>query len=99
MLELAIKLGKSGFSFEDLCDDPQVQAHFDRSIRADSKPMGFTKKEIPARIYLCKEEWTTDSGLLTAALKMKRMQVNAFYRNEVKRMFEHINATGGNKSL
>lgn len=99
MLELAVKLNKKGLSFEQLCDDPQVQAHFYKAILAACKEMNFTKKEIPARIYLCKEEWTADSGLLTAAMKMKRMQVNAFYREQVKQMFDQINATETSKSL
>ncbi len=64
MAELAERLHKpKGASFEQLCDDADIQRYFFRTITESSKGMGFAKKEIPVRITLAKEEWTQDNNL------------------------------------
>lgn len=63
MAELGERLSKKGLSFEQLCDDAQVQRHFFKTVKESSKAMGFAKKEIPVRITLVKEEWTQDNNL------------------------------------
>lgn len=51
------------------------------------KETRLSKTEIPERIYLCAEEWTPANDLLTAALKIKRMNLLKFYAKEVEAMY------------
>ena len=86
MPELAVKLSKQSHSFEQLCDDPVVLQHIHQSLKQLAKELNFSNKEVPTAITLVKEDWM-DSNLLTAALKMRRKQVNEFYKKEIKQMF------------
>ena len=48
---------------------------------------GLEKFEVPKKIQLVYDEWTPDSGLVTAALKLKRKQVEETYRGEIKALY------------
>ena len=89
LTKLAEKLSKSNYTFEKLCSDTDVVKHVLKSIKDTCKRLGFARKEIPTRITLCKEEWTPDN-LLTAAMKMKRKQVNEYYHEQIKQMFSEV---------
>lgn len=43
--------------------------------------------EIPTAITLCKQVWTSESGLLTAAQKLKRKKIQDYYKEDIKRMY------------
>lgn len=45
------------------------------------------KSEIPAAITLCKDVWTPDSGLVTAAFKLKRKDIQVKYQADINRMY------------
>lgn len=49
------------------------------------------KFEVPAAIKLCKEAWTPESGLVTAAFKLKRKEIQNFYQNDIDKMYAHKN--------
>ena len=36
---------------------------------------------------LCREEWTPESGLTTAAMKLKRRPLQDFYQADINRMY------------
>jgi long-chain acyl-CoA synthetase len=45
------------------------------------------KFEIPARIKLIPEPWTPESGLVTAALKLKREVIKKGYENDLAKLY------------
>lgn len=45
------------------------------------------KFEIPGAVTLCKEVWTPDMGLVTAAFKLKRKDIQEKYKNDINRMY------------
>lgn len=45
------------------------------------------KFEMPAAVILCKEVWTPESGLVTAALKLKRKEIQNKYKEDIERMY------------
>ena len=49
--------------------------------------MRLEKFEIPGAVTLCKEEWTPESGLTTAAMKLKRKPLQDFYQSHINRMY------------
>ena len=96
MQEYAAEVGKSHLSFNQLCDDPDNIHHVHQSLRHRGKILNFAKIEIPTVITLVKEEWSQDNNLLTAAMKMKRKQVNDYYRDQIRAMFGQTSqATSG----
>lgn len=43
--------------------------------------------EVPTAITLCKEVWSPDMGLVTAAFKLKRKDIQERYQSEINRMY------------
>lgn len=58
------------------------------TIQEHGRKAGLHKSEIPKRVKLCAEEWTPDSGLVTAALKIRRKPIRDFYLKDIQRMYE-----------
>ena len=91
--ELAKLLGfDSSTSIDVLCEDHAITSHILKDIQSLGKKIGLHKSEIPARIKLCKEEWTPASGLVTAALKIRRKQIKDFYLKQINQMYAEINS-------
>lgn len=43
--------------------------------------------EIPTAVKLCTEVWSPDMGLVTAAFKLKRKDIQDRYQHEINRMY------------
>lgn len=43
--------------------------------------------EVPVKIKLCSESWTPESGLVTAALKIRRKQIVDFYSEAINKLY------------
>ena len=49
---------------------------------------GLGKFEIPANFTLISEPWTPESGIITAAFKLKRKVIQDLYQNEINQMYK-----------
>ena len=52
------------------------------------------KFEIPRAVCLITEPWTPESGLITAAMKLKRKVIEATFSNEISEMYNNNNSPG-----
>lgn len=43
--------------------------------------------EIPTKVKLLPEPWTPESGLVTAAMKIKREAIRKAFTNDLKKMY------------
>lgn len=68
-------------------DEHIVQMALDEMRSFLKNAGGFTSLEIPAKIKLCSEPWTPESGLLTSALKIRRKQIVDFYNQSITQMY------------
>lgn len=85
---LAKSLGlDESVKFEALCDNATVRSEVTKSVMNHGKKAGLHKSEIPTMVKLCKEEWTPDSGLVTAALKIRRKPIKEFYQQDIDEMY------------
>ena len=50
------------------------------------------KTETPEKVTLVSEEWTPESGHVTAAMKLKRKFIEDFYKQEISSMLGIQNA-------
>ena len=48
------------------------------------------KWEVPAALHLTSDAWTPESELVTAALKLRRKQLQQRYGQQVKNMYDQI---------
>ena len=84
--ELAQKLGNTE-SYERLCKNPEV---LDAVLSDLHTTPGLQRFELPTALTLCTEQWTPESGLITAAFKLKRKVVQGFYQTHINRMYEGL---------
>ena len=58
-----------------------------REITNHGKTSKIEKFELPGAVTLCSEEWTPESGLITAAMKLKRKPLQEFSQLDIDRMY------------
>ena len=85
--ELGQKYNKEDMTFEDLCEDKDVTGAALREIVLHSKKFRLEKFEIPGAVTLVKDLWLPESGLVTAAFKLKRKPIQQKYQADIDRMY------------
>jgi long-chain acyl-CoA synthetase len=84
---LAEKLEIQNVEFEDLCVNVTMIGAVLRELQCHGKRVGLEKWEMPGAVTLCQDLWTPESGLVTAAFKLKRKPIQDFYSKDLKRMY------------
>lgn len=84
---LASHEGKSNMSFSELCKNPIIIRAVANAIAAHGRRARLHKTEIPLKVKLCSEDWQPDTGLVTAAYKLRRREIEKFYRKEINEMY------------
>lgn len=85
--DLAAKIGLGGLSFEELCENAEIQKAVVQEMAEHGKKSKLARFEIPAAIRLVQEVWSPDMGLVTAAFKLKRKDIQERYQHEINRMY------------
>lgn len=83
----AVKQGISFSDFADLCKKEETVKEVLRSLVQEGKKARLEKFEIPAKIKLLAEPWTPESGLVTAALKLKRENVRKTFSDDLAMLY------------
>ncbi|XP_015787043.1 long-chain-fatty-acid--CoA ligase 4 [Tetranychus urticae] len=84
---LAESLGKQDVPFNELCNDQQIVNSVLETLREFGESANLLRFEIPNKIKLCSEEWTPDNGLATAALKIRRLEIQKFYKQSIESLY------------
>lgn len=85
---LAVKFGKDEDTpFEKLCEDRHLIGAVLRELVKHGKKHHLERFEIPGAVTLCKETWLPDTGLVTAAFKLRRKPLQDFYQKDIDRMY------------
>ncbi len=84
---LAAKFDKSEADFETQVTDKDLTGAVLRELVQHGKKHKLEKFEIPGAVTIVKELWDPDSGLVTAAFKLKRRPIQDFYQEEINRMY------------
>lgn len=75
-------------TFKKLCNDEAVIKAAKNEIAEHATKSNLHRSEIPDKIKLCAEIWTPDTGLVTAAFKIRRKQIVDFYADDIKKMYD-----------
>ena len=84
---LAENLGLTHSSFEEMCTNKTVIDSMLKELSQHGRKAGLEKFELPGAITLCTELWTPESGLVTAAFKLKRKPIQDYYQKDLNRMY------------
>ncbi|CAG2173145.1 unnamed protein product, partial [Oppiella nova] len=87
VLKLSHDLGLNGVLMEDIVGNETVNRRVFEAVVQTGREAGLGTKEIPVRIALVADEWTPDNDLLTAAMKLKRRNVEKRYHKEIDGLF------------
>ena len=84
---IAKDLGKT-IPYEMLLNDNDILEHTLADLCAHGIRNRLQKFELPQAVTLVHEQWTPESGLITASFKMKRKKIQNFYQKYIDRMYE-----------
>ncbi|KAG0320087.1 long-chain fatty acid-CoA ligase [Linnemannia gamsii] len=87
ILELAKAKGIASKDFAVLCQDKVIVKAVLDACLATAKRAGLKPAEMLQGVYLESEEWTAQGGLLTAAQKLKRKEINQAYVSHIKALY------------
>eukprot|EP00092_Neocalanus_flemingeri_P008227 GFUD01008870.1.p1 GENE.GFUD01008870.1~~GFUD01008870.1.p1 ORF type:complete len:716 (+),score=173.62 GFUD01008870.1:63-2210(+) len=88
---LATELGLTKLDRESLCQNEKVVENVLHVLSKHGVTQRLEKFEIPKAVYLVSEPWTPESGLLTAAMKLKRRSLEAAFAVEILEMYSGNN--------
>ncbi|KAG8640443.1 long chain acyl-CoA synthetase 8 [Manihot esculenta] len=74
--------------FAELCNKDETIAEVQQSLSKVGKAAKLDKFEIPEKIKLLPDPWTPESGLVTAALKIKREQLKSKFKDELQKLYD-----------
>jgi len=96
--QLAQRLGKQSMSRSELLKDPDVIREVTNAIYEHGIKAKLHRTEIPTKIKLVEEEWLPDSGLVTAAFKLRRKNIQDYYKKDINRLYGMTADNGVGKS-
>ncbi|KAL1543833.1 Long chain acyl-CoA synthetase 9, chloroplastic [Salvia divinorum] len=83
----ASKQGIQYSDFADLCQKEETLKEVSNSLLKEAKAARLEKFEVPAKIKLLSEAWTPESGLVTAALKLKREVIRKTFSDDLSKLY------------
>lgn len=91
--KIGVKIGHHEDSTtEQLCDDPKVVQAVLEELKGHGKKQGLGRWDQPAALFLSPDPWTPESGLVTAALKIKRAPIKNHFKTAIDSMYNEIDA-------
>lgn len=82
---------ESGIKYEDfpdLCKKTEAKHEVQQSLFKAAKAGKLEKFEIPSKVTLLPEQWTPETGLVTAALKLKRESLKSKFKDELEQLYK-----------
>lgn len=84
------QLGKGWQDLESVCGNQDVARIIHEDLISVGLDQGLKSIELPSMILVCHEEWTPENLLLTAAMKLKRVNIAKKYARDLDRMFAFL---------
>jgi long-chain acyl-CoA synthetase len=85
---LASKGMDSSREIAELCEDPAVAELVLKECNALGKKNGFKSFELLQAVVLTPDEWTPESGLVTAAQKIQRAKIAKAFKDKIDKVYK-----------
>jgi len=86
--KLATDLGKTYSDYNKLCEDNDIIQAVVKTLGIHGIKSNLEKFEIPRMMSLAPEAWTPESGLVTAAFKIKRKVIQTVFQSDIDHMYK-----------
>uniref|UniRef100_A0A6G1SCM7 long-chain-fatty-acid--CoA ligase n=1 Tax=Aceria tosichella TaxID=561515 RepID=A0A6G1SCM7_9ACAR len=80
----------SELSDEILCSNQWFVEHVLRGVQQEGSRKGLKRTQIPSRIKLVCDEWSPESGLVTASFKLRRREIERHYEADIKQLYAEL---------
>lgn len=70
-----------------MCKEPAIISVVKKMFDERALQVNLNRTERPLKILLVEDEWTPDSGLVTAALKIRRKNIESRYTEEINKLY------------
>ncbi|KAJ3371166.1 long-chain fatty acid-CoA ligase [Allomyces arbusculus] len=84
----ARKRGIQFDSWEQLCHNEEIRDAILAELKNVAKANKLAHAEVVQAVVLADEEWTPESGMLTAAMKLKRRDILAHFKAEIEKVYQ-----------
>ncbi|ELT94240.1 hypothetical protein CAPTEDRAFT_212677 [Capitella teleta] len=85
---LADKMGvANGDDWQLLCQNADIQKAMLKVLQEQGAKGKLERFELPQKLTLCSDIWSPDTGLVTDAFKLKRKELQKFYKSEIAHMY------------
>lgn len=74
----------------DMYGNIKLKQLFYRKLVDFCRQNGLRKYEIPKDVILVADEWSPDTGLVTASFKLKRKNIEQFYLERIQETFTNV---------
>ena len=81
---------KQNLSRIEMCSNKAVKEYFSKELSKYMESRHLFKFEIPKAIYLIKDNWLPETGLVTGAMKLRRQFIYRRYQKEIESMKKSI---------
>ena len=85
--KLSEKINIKNKDFVELCEDDTVADAVAKALIDHGKHHKLEKFEIPTKVRLISTAWTPEMGLVTAAFKLKRKELQIKYQEDIDKMY------------
>ncbi|XP_015793198.1 long-chain-fatty-acid--CoA ligase 4 [Tetranychus urticae] len=90
---LAKQHAREHLSLSQLCKDPVILDAVKKILVDRATQVKLNRTEQPAKILLVDDDWTPDSGLVTAAMKIRRKNIQERYIDEINRLYNILGSS------
>lgn len=75
---------------ETLCQNKVLVEEVLKLLQAEGAKRKLKRTQIPSKIKLVCEEWSPESGLVTASFKLRRREIERHYANDIKQLYAEL---------
>ncbi len=73
-----------------LCHQKEIINHVLKHFHLVGKQANFKPAEMIGNVCLVPEEWTTENGFVTPAMKLKRKELTLAFKKEIEEAYHHL---------
>lgn len=85
---LSTTLGLTHIEVDQLYDHPKIYEQYKLELNKIAKKYNMHKFEIPSAFKLMSTKWSSQNGLLTEAMKLKRNEIVKRYKKDIEKLYE-----------
>ena len=77
-------------SDETICSNKWLNEHVLKQLQEVGSRKGLKRTQIPSKIKLVHQEWSPESGLVTASFKLRRREIERHFADDIKLLYAEL---------